>query len=443
MTPRLLLPGLALTLAALLAPVASANADAGGTLVGRGLHISTGSLVDPSGRTWVADHNAGFCRMSEPSETSAGRIEHPERPSDQDSPRTCLGGLLPDAGTGPDAAGQPTLVDPTPAKRGNGDEVALIPDGASPSSDVVRARWEPGSGRPGSGHFEFLDTVTMVQADVDKGSRPMATTLGPDGNVYVTFQRENTIQRIVDPAGDAPRAQVVGTPADGRGPAAIAAGGTAANPVVYVAETTGLRELSPNPVTRPQTRPSFDLGTVNIASLAYDQARGVLWAGTADGVAAQDDLVRVDTATRDGHDARQRLLDDRRRRRPSGQPGRRARRPGAARSRRAARNRPDVPRRSSCRPCRRPGRPDQGHHPRLHRDGRRQARVPAVRSGPWRCAVERLRRRWRLPGRAHARRRQLHAVRPRDCKRRDRPARGDAVRRRHRGPDQADHRPPR
>ena len=101
----------------------------------------------------------------------------------------------------PTRPASPRSSDPTPAKpRGNGDEVALIPDGASPSSDVVRARWEPGSGRPGSGHFEFLDTVTMVQADlVDKGSRPMATTLGPDGNVYVTFQRENTIQRIVDP----------------------------------------------------------------------------------------------------------------------------------------------------------------------------------------------------------------------------------------------------
>ena len=40
-----------------------------------------------------------------------------------------------------------------------------------------------------------------------------------------------------------------------------------------------------------------------------------------------------------------------------------------------------------------------------------------------------------LPVEPTPRRRQLHAVRPRDCKRpRDRPARGDAVRRRHRGP---------
>ena len=148
MTPRRLpLFGLALALAALVAPVASAHAAADGTLVGRGLHISTGSLVDPAGRTWVADHNAGFCRMTEPSDTSAGRIEHPERPGDQDSPRTCLGGLLPDAGTGPDAAGQPTLVDPTPDNPNNDDEMAFIPDGASPSSEVVRARWEPGSRR--------------------------------------------------------------------------------------------------------------------------------------------------------------------------------------------------------------------------------------------------------------------------------------------------------
>ena len=415
MTPRLLLPGLALTLAALLAPVASANADAGGTLVGRGLHISTGSLVDPSGRTWVADHNAGFCRMSEPSETSAGRIEHPERPSDQDSPRTCLGGLLPDAGTGPDAAGQPTLVDPTPAKRGNGDEVALIPDGASPSSDVVRARWEPGSGRPGSGHFEFLDTVTMVQADVDKGSRPMATTLGPDGNVYVTFQRENTIQRIVDPAGDAPRAQVVGTPADGRGPAAIAAGGTAANPVVYVAETTGLRELSPNPVTRPQTRPSFDLGTVNIASLAYDQARGVLWAGTADGAAdpgstwsASTSPPATVTSRASGFsmiggvavrpDSQVDVLDDPALLDPAEPLG----------TGRMFRVGGPVGRAAGL------GAPTKDTTPAFTVTG--EGKLECLLSGPGLggARVERLRRRWRLPGRADARRRQLHAVRPRD-----------------------------
>jgi hypothetical protein len=134
----------------------------------------------------------------------------------------------------------------------------------------VRARWEPGNGQ-----FEYLDTVTMVQADVDKGARPTATSLGPDGNVYVTFQRENTIQRIVNPTGTNPRAEVVGRPADGRGPAAIAAGRDAqGNLAVYVAETTGLRVLRPNAGTQPLTQPSFDLaqggGVPTVASLAYD-----------------------------------------------------------------------------------------------------------------------------------------------------------------------------
>ena len=74
--------------------------------------------------------------------TGSGHIEHPQLPGDAGA-RTCLGGLLPDAGTGPDAAGQPVLVDPTPDWPGSGDEVALIPDGASPSSEVVRAQWNP------------------------------------------------------------------------------------------------------------------------------------------------------------------------------------------------------------------------------------------------------------------------------------------------------------
>ena len=103
----------------------------GSTLYTGGLHISTGALVDPNGRTWVADHNGGFCRVTEPGEDGAGVIDHPQLPGDP-GPRTCLGGLLPEAGTGPDAAGQPAFVDPTPNKPGSGDEMALIPDGACP-----------------------------------------------------------------------------------------------------------------------------------------------------------------------------------------------------------------------------------------------------------------------------------------------------------------------
>src|SRR4051812_1720946 len=82
--------GTALTL--LLAGTSQAQAAAaGGALYADGLHSSTAALVDPAGKTWVADHNAGFCRVTDPSATGPGRIEHPERPG-QTGTRTCLGG---------------------------------------------------------------------------------------------------------------------------------------------------------------------------------------------------------------------------------------------------------------------------------------------------------------------------------------------------------------
>src|SRR3712207_385461 len=90
-------------------------------------------------------------------------------------------------------------------------------------------------------------------------TRPVAASLGPDGDVYVVFQRSGTIQRIVDPAGANPVAQTVGTTSDGRGASAVAAGvDQAGATTVYVGEA-GLRALRPNATTRPVTSPSFDI----------------------------------------------------------------------------------------------------------------------------------------------------------------------------------------
>jgi hypothetical protein len=264
----------ALVLAPALLALGAASAQAAGSsLTAEGLHISTGALVDPAGRTWVADHNAGFCRVTNATDTTPGKIEHPELPG-QAGTRTCLGGLLPDAGTGPDAAGQPTLYDPSPGFPNSGDELAFIPDGASPSSEVVRAQWNRNTEK-----FEFRDTITMQGAR----GRPTAVALGPDDNLYVTFQRENTIQRIRNIDAELPVSEIVGNPSDGRGPAAIAVGGTADAPIVYVAETVGLRELAPSSVTQPTTvGTSLPAAPGTISALIYDRANDALYAGTAD-----------------------------------------------------------------------------------------------------------------------------------------------------------------
>ena len=257
-------------------------AYSGSSLFGEGLHISAGALVDPNGRVWVSDHNGGFCRMTEATEDGPGQIEHPQLPTDLDTPRTCLGGLLPFAGTGPDAAGQPTLVDPTPAEPGSGDEIAMIPDGASPSSDVVRAKWNPDNGL-----FEYLDAVVTIN---DRGrGRPTATTLGPDGNVYVVFQRETTVQQITDPAGENPSVRIVANTSDGRGSSAVAATRDAeGRTLVYVSESTGITEFRPlagrtvTPV--PASIPGLGNPAVvgGVSSMVSDLEHNHLWLGTAD-----------------------------------------------------------------------------------------------------------------------------------------------------------------
>jgi hypothetical protein len=273
---------------------APAQAATGSSLTGEGLHISAGALVDPAKRTWVADHNGGFCRMTPATDDGPGHIEHPQHPGEPGT-RTCLGGLLPDAAPGPDAAGQPVLVDPTPDWVGNGDEVALIPDGASPSSEVVRAQWNPNTKL-----FEYRDTISMI---ADRG-RPTVLSLGADDAVYVGFQRETTIQRIVDPAAARPQVEVVGTTTDGRAAQVLAAGRDAnGDSVVYVSETTGVRVLRPDSGnTRTEAAP-FDVDALTaIGSMFYDLETDHLYIGTANAAdqvdgAGVDTLMQIDTRT--------------------------------------------------------------------------------------------------------------------------------------------------
>jgi hypothetical protein len=270
-------------------------AAAGPSLFAEGLHISTGAIVDPNDRVWVADHNAGFCRIK-PSTVGPGVIDHPQHPG-EDVDHTCLGGLLPEAATGPDAAGQPAFIDPSPEFKSSGDEFVLIPDGASPSSDVVRADWNPDTGL-----FEFRDIITMNADAGEDRPRPVAVSAAPDGNAYVVFQRSGTIQRIVDPESPSPTVDLVAATSDGRGASAVAAtygpGGPLSPPRIVVAETTGLREVvgtATDPAAPRTTVDSgFDLpGAPVVSALTYEildetAGTGDLYAGTADSLPAAE-----------------------------------------------------------------------------------------------------------------------------------------------------------
>jgi hypothetical protein len=298
--------GLALTLALASAQRAAA---AGPSLIAEGLHISTGAIVDPADQVWVADHNAGFCRIKPSPTGGPGVIDHPQNPG-EDVTHTCLGGLLPEAATGPDAAGQPAFIDPSPEFRSSGDEFVLIPDGASPSSDVVRADWNPDTGL-----FEFRDIITM---DADAGEdrpRPVAVSAAPDGNAYVVFQRSGTVQRIVDPESPTPTVDLVANTSDGRGATAVAAtygsGGPLSAPRIVVAETTGLREVvgtATDPAAPRITSDSaFDLpgGATPpaVSALTYEVLNpalgtGDLYAGTADSLPTGEGNPNADSVLR-------------------------------------------------------------------------------------------------------------------------------------------------
>ncbi len=260
--------------------IASSAFAAGASVYANGVHISTGALVDPDGRVWVSDHNAGFCRVTDATSSAPGYIEHAQFPGDTaHGGPTCLGGLLPGAGTGPDAASGAVLyTNPT-----TGEHFAFIGDGAAPSAEVVRAKWNTDTRT-----FDFDGTVEM-NADPARParSRPNSVSLGPDGLIYVGFQQSGTIQRF-NPALAKPTAERVGRTSDGRGTVAVAAGLDEAGAVtVYVVEAAGLRELHPS-ASAPTTVASFSVGADTIGALAYDATRHVLYAGTADGVTQAD-----------------------------------------------------------------------------------------------------------------------------------------------------------
>ena len=268
-----------IAIAFLLYAAPSAHAAVGTAVYATGLHINTGGIVAPDGRIWVSDHNAGFCRVKDATANGPGYLEHPDfdpnTPAGPDETPTCVGGLLAGAAAGPDASSAPAFYDPSPLLVGNGDERVYVPDGAAPSSDVFVLRWQPATHL-----FTWTDgdVVTMVGARV----RPLAASLGPDGFIYVGFQKAGNIQRF-DP--DSPSPQVAAPTADGRGVSAVAAGfDSAGKTTVYVAETSGLRQFHPGGGASQPTPFAVDAP----AALTYDLSRHLLYSGTANGLTQAD-----------------------------------------------------------------------------------------------------------------------------------------------------------
>ena len=248
---------LSLTFALSLAFVQRADA-AGPSLFAEGLHISTGAIVDPNNHVWVADHNAGFCRIKPPGRQRARHRSTIRRIRARATSTTPVSAACCPR---PAPARMPRVSRPSSTRRPSSRTAATSSSSSrtapSPSADVVRADWNPDTGL-----FEFRDIITM---DADTGEvrpRPVAVSASPDGNAYVVFQRSGTVQRIVDPESPNPTVDLVATTSDGRGAGAVAAmygpGGPLSPPRIIVAETTGLREVGGTPADPGAPRTTVD-----------------------------------------------------------------------------------------------------------------------------------------------------------------------------------------
>jgi hypothetical protein len=287
---RRAVPGVRAALGAVVVMLVGAgSASAAPAPVVSKLTAPLGAIQAPDGRWWVSDHLAGFCRVTLGTTAAPGAVET----------ATCLGGGVPVL-PGPASAGAPVFHDPTPAAPNSGDEMAYVPDGATGSRSVDRLAWNPASQT-----FSMVDAVSLAGADPDQ--RPAYAALGPDGNLYVGTLRTTAIQRIVDPEGAAPKAEVVGTVDRLAG---LAAGRDASGRLaLYAAEPTGVTRLYPDAAAPGASQPTnMALGLANAATpfepgaLAYDMAANALYVGTASAAHAGpvDKVMRFAIATSAG-----------------------------------------------------------------------------------------------------------------------------------------------
>ena len=315
----------------------------GSSLFAGGLHISTGAIVDPNGRTWVADHNGGFCRVT-PADRGRRRARSTTRRSPGDpGARTCLGGLhargrhrprrrRPAGLRRPDAETCRAAATRWPSSR----------TAPRPSSDVVRAAVEPRHG------------PVRVRGHRHHDRRPHP----PGGRrarrrrrVYVVFQRlrhgaahrqprrrpRRRRRRHASPTAAAPAASP---------PAATRAAARSSTSPRTPASRSSSRTRSTRRWRAPR-RSSWPPARPRPARMAYDLKRDHLYVGTADGTVVGADVVhRVQPAT-GGAELRlaRGLLHDRRPQRPPRRRRLRPRRSGPAGSGRAPGHRPPVPRR--------------------------------------------------------------------------------------------------
>ena len=150
------------------------NGPQGGlVLAGTGINPASGN---PFRHLWTADPANGLCRLDPDVDTVAAHTINPA---------TCLG-------TVNGAALNPGQLTFDPASN-----TIYAVDGGG-KLGVFVLHFQPG-GDSGHGSMDQANQSTLAPACGIAGSQPNATSLGPDGNLYIGFRRSGNIMRVVSP----------------------------------------------------------------------------------------------------------------------------------------------------------------------------------------------------------------------------------------------------
>lgn len=176
---------------------------AGATLLAGGA-TNPAALMQVGTELWVSDHTLGVCRIE------AGAIDQ----------NTCVVG-------GAVSPAQAIFV-PAPQPNDPGAGAFYVPDIASSSRGVYEYIYRNGR----------IAAISVVAPNAGLGgNRPQAVALGPNGWLYVSSKKTNTIVRIKPGVA---RAETVGNAAGRAGPPAMAFIGNA----LYLAEDTGMTRIT-------------------------------------------------------------------------------------------------------------------------------------------------------------------------------------------------------
>ena len=193
---------LALCFAAAIPDAADA---AGASQVADGLHISTGAVIAPDGTRGCPTTTRGSAASRRPRTRTAATSSTRSAPVTPGRARASAA-CCPTPAPAPTPPASPPSSTRRPSSRG--------PATSSRSSPTARRPARRSSGRAGTATPTASSSRT--RSHLGARTRPTAVSIGPDGNAYVAFQRQDDVQQITDVDGASPTVRIVALTTDGR-----------------------------------------------------------------------------------------------------------------------------------------------------------------------------------------------------------------------------------